>query len=131
MIVVGVDGSECSARALRFAAEEALVRDQPLRIVAAWQPVQVPVYPGGLVPPVIPDDLEQAARKQASEQVADILEGYPGVRHDVVVREGNAAAVLVEESEGAQMLVVGRARRSGVMPGCDRSHALTHHPEMR
>jgi nucleotide-binding universal stress UspA family protein len=114
MIVVGIDGSEGSARALRFAAEEAQVHDQPLHIVAAWQ-VQVPLYAGGLVapPPVLPDDLEQATRKEATQQVADILEGHAGVPHDVVVRQGSAAAVLVAESQGAEMLVVGSRGRGG------------------
>jgi len=41
MIVVGVDGSEGSARALWFAADEARVRNCRLRIVTSWQiPVQ-------------------------------------------------------------------------------------------
>jgi nucleotide-binding universal stress UspA family protein len=114
MIVVGIDGSEGSARALRFAAEEAQVHNQHLRIVAAWH-VQAPVYAGGLValPPVPSEDLEQATRKQATEQAADILDGHPGVAHEVVVREGSAAALLVEESRGAEMLVVGSRGRGG------------------
>ena len=50
-IVVGVDGSECSKPALRFAAAEATLRGESLRAISAWQvPVTVysgPVYAGG------------------------------------------------------------------------------------
>lgn len=35
-VVVGVDGSECSTRALRWAAEEARERGAKLRVVAAY-----------------------------------------------------------------------------------------------
>jgi nucleotide-binding universal stress UspA family protein len=114
MIVVGIDGSEGSARALDFAAEEARMRNRPLRIVAAWQ-AYFPVYAGGLVapPPVVPEELEKTTRSDAEEQAAEVLERHAGVSSDVVVREGSASAVLVEESKGADMLVVGSRGRGG------------------
>lgn len=50
-IVVGVDGSTAAARAVRWAAQEAVRRDLPLVIVhaCALVPVAVP-YAQGLVP---------------------------------------------------------------------------------
>jgi nucleotide-binding universal stress UspA family protein len=51
------------------------------------------------------------------------------VRHDVVVREGNAAAVLVAESQGAEMLVVGSRGRggfSGLLLGSVSQQAAHH-----
>jgi nucleotide-binding universal stress UspA family protein len=114
MIIVGIDGSEGSSRALHFAAEEARVHDLPLRIVAAWQ-AEFPVYAGGLVapPPVLPTELEQATRRKAENEAAEVLEHHPGVSGDVVVRDGSASAVLVEESRGADMLIVGSRGRGG------------------
>ena len=46
-IVVGVDGSDGSTAALEFAAEEAALREAPLRIVAAWD-VPAAVYGSGV-----------------------------------------------------------------------------------
>lgn len=43
-IVVGVDGSAGSRRALRWAAEEARQKDATLRIVLAWEPADLAAY---------------------------------------------------------------------------------------
>jgi nucleotide-binding universal stress UspA family protein len=49
-IVVGVDGSEGARAALRFALEEARMRGEKVRAVAAWH-VPVAAYGGAFVPP--------------------------------------------------------------------------------
>jgi hypothetical protein len=41
-VVVGVDGSPCGRRALRFAADEARVRQCPLVVVRAWAMTTAP-----------------------------------------------------------------------------------------
>ena len=56
-IVVGVDGSDGSTAALEFAAEEAALREAPLRIVAAWD-VPAAVYGSGFTPAVDAGTLE-------------------------------------------------------------------------
>jgi nucleotide-binding universal stress UspA family protein len=38
-IVVGIDGSPEAGAALRFAIAEATLRDVPLRVVCAWEPL--------------------------------------------------------------------------------------------
>ncbi|MDX6593772.1 MAG: Universal stress protein family [Gaiellales bacterium] len=92
MIVVGIDGSDGSTRALRFAAEEARTHALPLRVISTWR-AEFPVYAGGFVapPPVLPSELASATQKEASEQVAAVLDDHPGVASDLVVREGNPA----------------------------------------
>ena len=107
MIVVGIDGSEGSERALEFAANEALLRKRGLRIVAAWH-VPAPVYGGGFVVPTLPaTDFEDSMRAAAEREAAAAMERHPEIVSELVVCEGNAAAALLEQSADADMLVVG------------------------
>jgi nucleotide-binding universal stress UspA family protein len=103
-VVVGVDGSEGSMAALRVAAEEARSRSARLRIVVAWH-IPLAVYTDGLPPPdEITSDLQETAQgiaKQAEEAVP------AGVDFEVRLREGQPQDVLLEEGEGAEVLVVG------------------------
>src|SRR5262245_58149509 len=107
MIVVGIDGSEGAARALEFAAEEAMVRQKGLRIVAAWR-IPSPVFSGGTVAPSFSlDEFEHSMRAAAEKQAAEGLAAHPDLVSELVVKEGNPAQVLLEESAGADMLVLG------------------------
>jgi hypothetical protein len=51
VIVVGVDGSEDSMAAVRFAATEAALHDATLRVVCAWH-IPTTVYAGSWAPSV-------------------------------------------------------------------------------
>jgi nucleotide-binding universal stress UspA family protein len=114
MIVVGIDGSEGSERALEFAANEALLRKRGLRIVAAWH-VPAPVYSvGSFVVPTLPAaDFEASMRAAAEREAAAAMERHPEIVSELVVRQGNAAAVLLEQSADADMLVVGSRGHGG------------------
>lgn len=107
-IVVGVDGSEGAQEALEVAVREAKEKHATLKVVTAWH---VPGYAyGGLgFSPLA--DLNDAFHEKATATVEKALEklgnGSGGVEIESVVREGRAASVLVEESEGADELVVG------------------------
>jgi nucleotide-binding universal stress UspA family protein len=112
MIVVGVDGSEDSDRALDWAINEARLRSARLRLVAAWH-IPLTVYSGpGYVPAVgSRESFEELAKEAAGLAVKRV--GDTGVEADSVVREGQAAEVLLEESVGADMLVVGSRGHGG------------------
>lgn len=113
MIVVGVDGSEGARHALEFAVEEASVRDSDLRIVCAWH-IPSQFFAGGLITaPLDVDAFESSTRAAAERQIAAVLGGRDELRHELVMREGNAAVVLVEESERAELLVVGSRGHGG------------------
>jgi nucleotide-binding universal stress UspA family protein len=113
-IVVGIDGSDGSLGAARWAAVEAHRRDLPLRLVAA-------VAWAGYVPIALPgageeyqrDILLKAARSAVDLAAAAATEEAPGVAVDVVVRGGVPAHVLVEESARASLLVVGNRGNGG------------------
>ena len=112
-IVVGVDGSECSKPALRFAIDEAALRGESVRAVCAWQ-VPVALYAGSayaatVQPEIYSDSAQEAARRQVDEVVG------AGAKAEVelILREGGAAHMLVEESADATMLVVGSRGHGG------------------
>jgi len=107
VIVVGVDGSDGARRALEFAVQEAVIRDSDLRIVCAWH-IPSQFFVGGLLTaPLDMDAFEASTRAPAEQLIAEVVDGRDGVRHELVTREGNAAVVLVEESERAELLIVG------------------------
>jgi nucleotide-binding universal stress UspA family protein len=108
VIVVGIDGSKGAARALRFAAEEARLRQRGLRIVSAWH-VPAAFYAGGPIGPsgVSAGEFEHSTRTAAERQVAQGLAAYRDINHELVVQEGHPASVLLEQSADADMLVLG------------------------
>jgi nucleotide-binding universal stress UspA family protein len=112
-IVVGIDGSSCSKHALRFAAEEASLRAESLRVVCAWQ-VPVGVYMGSNIAPVLdPTGFSARARESAEKEIDEVLGSPANSSTELRVREGNAVKILVEESGDTSMLVVGSRGRGG------------------
>ncbi len=103
-IVVGVDGSESSKEALRYAARQAGLTGAGVEAVIAWQ------YPAfyGWAPPYPDDfDLAQIAERALTETIDQVLGPDLPARLRTRVLEGHAAQVLVEVSAGADLLVVG------------------------
>ncbi len=119
-IVVGVDGSEASREALRWAADEARLRSARLVAVHAWSfvPAQPIGDPGMLAVPAgdLPGQLDaesEAARLALDEAVGDALGADPGIDVERKLVEGDAGEALVKEGAGAELLVVGSHGRSG------------------
>ena len=113
VIVAGVDGSEGSKEALRFALAEAALRGATVRAVHAWS---LPIAFGGPYMPPQPYDgteLQDQARASLDADVDEVLrEGSP-VGVERVVERGSPADVLVRAAEGADMLVVGSRGHGG------------------
>lgn len=108
-IVVGVDGSETSANALRWAAAQAEATGAALHVVAVWT---MPTgYGWG--PDVSNLDLEGEARNGLDRTVAQVLGDKPRVPLVARVEHGPAAQVLVAASRDAALLVVGSRGRGG------------------
>jgi nucleotide-binding universal stress UspA family protein len=107
VIVVGVDGSEGSMAALRFAAAEAALRDAKLRVVCAWH-IPTAVFAGGWTPPVdMMSSFDAAACEVASRAASEVARLQRGVDCESKVVEGQPAEVLLRASEDADLLVVG------------------------
>jgi nucleotide-binding universal stress UspA family protein len=107
-IVVGVDGSEGSVAALRFALDQSALTGANLLAITAWQ---YPMYTGAVGYPIEFDpsvdarsdlvkevDAELEARRSRSETVPPVA---------IRVVEGAAAEVLIDTARKAVMLVVG------------------------
>jgi len=101
-IVVGVNGSERSIEALRYGLRLANSLHTRLDAVIAWQfPVTFGINVDlGFSP-------EETARHALAGMVARVLGDAPPPWFRSVVQEGSAARILIEESAGAEMLIVG------------------------
>ncbi|HSP72048.1 MAG TPA: universal stress protein [Gaiellaceae bacterium] len=107
-IVVGVDGSEQSKRALAWALEEARLRGAELRVVHTF------LYPGqawpGYVAPLDPGVLgmiRSEAEDLIESIVAEVAGAEPAVEIVRVVVEGAPSERLLEEAADADLLVLG------------------------
>jgi nucleotide-binding universal stress UspA family protein len=107
VIVVGIDHSDGAKAALRFALEEARLRHATLRAVHAWK-FDYLGAPGimGTLPPGEYEALHSAAEAALNATLKEV-DNAKGVEVERRVVEGSPAAVLVEESRGADLLVVG------------------------
>jgi nucleotide-binding universal stress UspA family protein len=126
-VVVGVGAPPETDAVVRFAFEEAALRDAPLVAVHAWR------YPASMDPDaaaLVDWDAVAADEDSAlAEDVARWGEKFPGVPVKQVLLRGGPARELVEQSRDAQLVVVG-TRGHGSVPGMflgSVSHALLHH----
>ncbi|WP_127508515.1 universal stress protein [Actinoplanes solisilvae] len=112
-VVVGVDGSARSARALEFAAGEASLRGAELIAVHVWRTPAL-AGPGDAMPLVYDLDLLEA---QEDRRLSTALDGlgdrYPGLRVHRELGRGSAGPVLTSWSRRAQLMVVGDRGRGG------------------
>ena len=103
-IVVGVDGSDCSMRALDWAIKQAELTNASVLVVAAWHwPV-----PLGWGIPLAPAYNPAAVAEGTMAGVLDpIRSKHPDVTIESRIVEGHPAPALVNASRGADLLVVG------------------------
>jgi nucleotide-binding universal stress UspA family protein len=106
-IVVGVDGSDTSAAALRWAVAEAKLRTATLSVVHAWS---IPIPGDGLGygwAPVAFEQLKEGADMVVTSMLADLGDAAAGLDIEQHVINGTAALSLIEASKDADLLVVG------------------------
>lgn len=114
-IVVGVDGSEGSIAALRWAIGEAALRGAVVDAVSAFH---VPYVGAASVMPLMldPAEFEAAAREALGKVVEQLDASALGEPLRQMVVEGPTSTVLVSAARGASLLVVG-ARGHGGLAG--------------
>ena len=123
-IVIGVDGSDPSRRAVEWCAEHARAFDAE---VVAVHALEVPTYVGAGPPyiwlasgtPEQRDAWRDLAERDWCKPLADA-----GVPFRVTVRDGDPASALMEESEDedAALVVVGRHRARRIQETPARQH---------
>jgi len=134
-VIVGVDGSDHSRHALRWAIQEAVLRHVPLTVLTVHpDPVRpatgiywgLRTYPENSFDP----DLVRAAVQEFVDKVATEIGGtVPEVT--VSVATGDAAEELLQASRGADVLVVGSRGGGGfarLLLGSVSSQVM-HHAE--
>jgi len=125
-IVVGIDGSECSLTALRWADEQARLTSRPLRAVMTWE------WPNTYGDPVVwPEDIsfEAIATRVLRESAEKVLGPERADEVELTVLEGPAALVLDVESARAALLVVGsrgHGEFAGMLIGSVSEFLATH-----
>jgi nucleotide-binding universal stress UspA family protein len=114
-IVVGVDGSDCSEIALRWAADEAEYRGATLVVVTTWTALPPPVvHPYAGFHDRNPGDPREAAMSALGQIVGRVLQDRPNLSVERLAIPGDTAKVLIEQSRDADMVVVGARGTGGV-----------------
>ena len=124
-IVAGIDGSPVSLMALEWAARQAEYTDSSLEVVAAWE------WPTSFGWSFIPDGYDPA--RDMAETLEPVLETLRAAPPDEVVNskvvEGHPAPVLIHESVGADLLVVGSRGHGefvGMLIGSTSEHCVAN-----
>jgi nucleotide-binding universal stress UspA family protein len=113
LIVVGVDGSAGSRKALTWAAAEAASHGSDLVVVNVWEHTLLP--PAGSVSVsehYVPDPSQRTA-EDLLQVIKEELGDEPPVLVQPRVKQGRPAKVLIEESADADLLVVGPRGHGG------------------
>jgi nucleotide-binding universal stress UspA family protein len=131
-IVVGVDGSDSSRAALQWAYDEAAHHGASLTAVATWHPPALPMGPGygGSMPPEgYESEPELDARDLLEKLTGDLEPREPAVDVRISISKGNPAKVLIDMSQGADLMVVGSRGRggfAGMLLGSVSQHLVAH-----
>lgn len=113
-VVVGIDGSEVSAKATEWAFAEASARNTTLIAVHTWMDPQVQAAAAGIA--LTEEDWKQLEDQQLetlSERLAGFSDRYPDVNVERFVTRDRAVRALVEKAQDAQIVVVGSHGRGG------------------
>lgn len=139
-IVVGVDGSDPSVEALRWAADQAAATAATLTVVIVTESALSygavpPAAAAGLVPALAgraPDAIDEVAA-EAARQAGDRALHEAGLDASATVRtrhlSGHPATQLVDASRNADLLVIGPSGHGalvGLLLGSVATHLISH-----
>jgi nucleotide-binding universal stress UspA family protein len=124
-IVVGVDGSETSVKALKWALAQAEVTGADVEALRVWE------VPGNFGAPaiVLPGEAFKDAAVESLQKAVEQAVGDGDAEVDQQVVQGHAAAVLLERSKDAGLLVLGTRGHGGfvgALLGSVTQHCIHH-----
>ncbi len=127
-IAVGIDGSQCSEEALRWAIEEALRCDAELILVHGWTyPYQGPKT--GITE--ARDDMKLDAMRTLEASARLVRDHAPTLRCHSIISEESPAKAIIDAAKEADMLVVGSRGHGGfsaLLLGSVSRTVLQHSP---
>jgi nucleotide-binding universal stress UspA family protein len=112
-VLVGVDGSEGSKKALTWAAAEAADHGAELVVLNVWEHTLPPPAGSVSVSEHYVPESSQRTTEELLQEITEELGESPPIPVQPRVKQGNAARVLIEESADADLLVVGTRGRGG------------------
>jgi nucleotide-binding universal stress UspA family protein len=124
-IVVGVDGSDSAQAALLWAVRQAKLTGARVEAVTAWHYESL----SGWEPVGIDVDFEAIAKQIMSDALSTLAGLEPDAGVTARVAEGYPVEVLLDASQGAGMLVVGRrghGRVTSLLIGSVSLHCVLH-----
>jgi nucleotide-binding universal stress UspA family protein len=129
LVVVGVDGSAESVRALGWAARYATATGARVQALLAWQyPAAAGQAPAGAAPEPVRGQTEARERASLDEAIAKAYSGQPGPGAEARLVCGHPAQVLIDASKEADLLVVGHRGHgafTGMLLGSVSIHCVT------
>ena len=129
-VIVGIDGSGHSRRALEWAMKEAAIRQAPLTVITVHQ-AMVTYYGGVGVDPQDPERTEEArgsAQAEADKVLAE-LDGPHPASVTVTAVHGFPVRELIRASSGADIMVLGSRGAGGftrLLLGSVATQVATH-----
>jgi nucleotide-binding universal stress UspA family protein len=112
-VVVGVDGSPNSRKALTWAAAEAADHGAELVVLNVWEhTIPPPAGSPNVSERYVPEPSQRTA-DQLVQEIKDVLGETPSILIQPRIKQGNPAKVLIDESVGADLLVVGTRGHGG------------------
>jgi nucleotide-binding universal stress UspA family protein len=131
-IVVGVDSSDSSKAALAWAVGQAGLTDASVEAVIAWEhPISFAGMPYAPIGAMTIPDFAETARGVLDAAISDTIDPSGPVKVSATAREGNAARVLLDAADGADLLVVGSRGHGGfteALLGSVSQHCVHHAP---
>ncbi|MFD5144525.1 universal stress protein [Streptomyces sp. NPDC058401] len=128
-IVVGVDGSAPSLKALVWAQRQAELSGADLEAVTSWDfQAWAATVPGAVAPDFNAEELAHQIQDEAIGKVLDAEAARKATRTIVL---GSPGRVLLERAEGAELLVVGDRGHTGLVAtllGSVSLHVTQHAP---
>lgn len=128
-VIVGVDGSKDSAKAIEFAFDQAEALHGRVVAVHAWTSPFLTYADGASMLQFDEDKVREESRLLVAESVAGAAADHPDVNWTTELVSGSAGQALVRRSETADLLVVGTRGRggfTGLLLGSVSQTALHH-----
>jgi nucleotide-binding universal stress UspA family protein len=128
LVVVGIDGSAESVRALGWAARYATATGARVQALLAWHyPDVAGQAPVGVAPEPVRHQAEEQMQATLNEAIAKASAAQPGAEVETRLGYGHPAQVLIEASKEADLLVLGRHGRgafTGMLVGSVSIHCV-------